>query len=358
LAMDIRTIMLLSTLGSAIHIKRPSINVFAAVRSGEVPASDGDIVADRAAADRELSSQIDQEIQSGFPLTKQRSEPLSSRVHSVQVLGRSDPCEADLLMNGLTYPYGLGARAMMFVDELQVAAHLNKSVAICDGNSQRQGIGWSRFFANPGFGVCDDLEACYAKSNSAGWLGSKMSKALRKESKDNAEMLTHMKQLLYQQLFTFNDETSRAVASTLRDAGLDDGLRYVGVHIRRGDKKASRGFDMSRYAIAVSEELEKRSLSVVFVASDDEHAGSELASELALQPAPTVIQLYSDASSSRTYDDSAGLLALLTDIAALRDAEVFVGTHLSYVGRLAYFLRGPEAASRSVSGDWLRGNMV
>jgi len=356
--MDLCISVVLLTICDAIHVRPAPIKLVSDVFSDVGPLSD-EIEARRAAADLDLTNKIDKEIRLGFPLMKRNPEPLWNRVHEAKDTGSTDPCDADLLMNGLTYPYGFGDRAMMIVDELQVAAHLNQTVAICDGNSRRQGINWSNFFANSGFGVCGDPDRCLVKSNSAGWLGSKMSKAFRKESHNNAKMLTHIKHLLYRQLFTFNDETNRIVADTLQNAGLVNGSRYIGVHIRRGDKIASRNFATAVYAKAVSEELETRNLNTVFVASDDEHAGHKLELELRLsRPSAAVIQIFSESSSSRTYDDSNAMLALLTDVAALRDAEVFIGTHLSYIGRFVYFLRDPRAESKSVSGDWLKGNMI
>lgn len=357
--MRLSTVAFLPILSGALHVKRPHLELFSQVLTDAGPSADDATAAERLYTDRELTSRIHAEIDAGFPLAKWDPRPLPTRVQRAQHKGSTNPCEADLLMNGLTYPYGLGARAMMLVDELQVAVLLDKSVAICDGNSQRQGIGWSRFFSNPRFGVCYDLDACYAKSNAAAWLGSEMSKALRKESHGNNEILTQMKRAFYNQFFSFNDATNALITKRLQHAGLLYGQRYVGVHIRRGDKVVSRDWPISRYASVVLKELQKRSLAVVFVASDDEHAGKDLELELG---GPTsgysVVQLFSNSSASRTYDDYDGLLDLLTDVAALRDSEVFIGTHLSYIGRMVYFLRTPEANSISVSGDWLKGEML
>jgi len=281
--------------------------------------------------------------------------PVIDRLSVINAAAPVDPCDADLLANGLNHPYGFGARAMKLADELQLAAYFNTSVAICDGNAEDPGIEWAQHFQNPtGLALCTDPEVCSARFRNAAQLGSAMSKVLRKV--DHGFQL-QLKRQLYNVLFTYAPDTQARVDAALVAAGIDFGMRYVGVHVRRGDKRDTREVPTKEYAVEVARALRSHQLHVVFIASDDPGTVAEMRSLLEFEvPDVQLIQTYSPTSTKRAYDgaNSEAMLTLLTDLEALRRADVFVGSMKSYTGRTAYFLRG-EASSVSIDGDWLKG---
>merc|ERR1719329_681991 len=275
--------------------------------------------------------------------------PVSDRLSVINAAAPLDPCKADLLANGLNHPYGFGARAMKLADELQLAAYFNTSVAICDGNAEDPGIEWAQHFQN-----LAGLEVCSARFLNTAQLGSAMSKVLRKV--DHGFQL-QLKRQLYNMLFTYAPDTQAHVDAALVAAGIDFGMRYVGVHVRRGDKRDTREVPTKVYAVEVARALRSHQLHVVFIASDDPGTVAEMRSLLEFEvPDVQLIQTYSPTSTTRAYNgaNSEAMLTLLTDLEALRRADVFVGSMKSYTGRTAYFLRG-EASSVSIDGDWLKG---
>jgi len=271
---------------------------------------------------------------------------------------KEDPCNADLLANGFGYPYGFGSRAALAADELQLAAYFNQSIALCDGDSYQDGFKFENYF-DSSIGICKDAKVCFEGRTAAPFIGCGMSQMVRDV---DYEYEVSLKRTTYKSMFgAFNAETKSHISAALEEAGLPPGSEYVGVHMRRGDKnkELKRNHKVmnttKEYASVVLEQLSSRGLDVVYLASDDSSAKDELLEALRPSvPGVRVIQEFSAASSERSYaGDSEGTLEFLIDLAALRDATVFIGTQSSGAGRLVYFLRDAKAESISTDGGWL-----
>lgn len=286
----------------------------------------------------------------------------SERIDAAIAAAKTDPCNAEMLSNGLSQRWGLGARANDAANELQVAAYFNKSIALCDGSLGRdgmsnEGINYEGLFTSS-FGMCKDLKVCLKKTSQAWSLGHTMTESIRQLDYGSA---AHMLSASYQALFgTLNAETQVQIDAAHQQAGLQTGSAYVGVHIRRGDKadelkSANLRFNTTEeYAGIVESQLMKLGLDTVYLASDDAAVQAELLSFLRPSiPTVKVIQCFTPTSASRHYGDSQETYSFLADVAALRDAVVFIGTQSSRTGSLIRFLRPDNSISISTDGDWL-----
>jgi len=303
-----------------------------------------------------LEIQYRAELERGFK-SRRSVLPVLLRLADVSSAAASDPCGADILANGLARPFGFGSRALVLSDELELALYFNKSVAICDGSLEEPGIGWSRFFQNPaGVVMCTNLETCSARrSDSNIHVASMLAKDLRRQHFD---FQRKVKQLLYRGLFTYNSATQDVVEASLAAAGLKAGMRYAGVHVRRGDKRMLNKLGIDEYAAHVMDAMRSHGLDTVYVASDDPAAANDLRPLLEAEfPTLQVLQAYSPSSAARDYgneSDDTALLALLADLTALQRSEVFVGSHKSSFARTAFYMRDNTQQSISVDGNFLR----
>lgn len=305
----------------------------------------------------ELQQLVVQENNARFA-SRASDKSFEDRLAAAAEAAKEDPCRADLLANGFGYPFGFGSRAALAADELQLAAYFNKSVALCDGDSYQEGLDFKSYFESS-IGICTDAEVCFAGRTAAPFIGCGMSQMVRDV---DYEYEVYLKRITYKSMFgTFNAETESHISAALEEAGLQPGSEYVGVHMRRGDKnkELKRNHKVMNttadYAGVVLEELSSRGLDIVYLASDDSSAKDELLEALRPSvPGVQVVQQFSAASAERSYaGDSEGTLEFLVDLAALRDATVFIGTESSSAGRLVYFLRDEEADSISTDGGWL-----
>jgi len=305
----------------------------------------------------ELQQLVVQENNAGFA-SRTSDKSFEDRVAAAAEAAREDPCKADLLANGFGYPWGFGSRAGLAADEIQLAAYFNKSVALCDGDSYQDGIDFEDYFESP-IGICKDADLCFAGRTAAPFIGCGFSQMLRTV---DYEYVVYLKRVAYQSMFgTLTAETELHISAALEAAGLQPGSKYVGVHMRRGDKskELKRNHKVmnttEEYASIVLEELSSNGLTTVYLASDDSVAKDELLDALRPSlPEVQVIQQFSAASAERSYaGDSEGTLEFLVDLVALRDATIFVGTQSSSAGRLVYFLREESEKSISADGGWL-----
>lgn len=167
---------------------------------------------------------------------------------------------------------------------------------------------------------------------------------------------------LAQRLWRLNARTRSAVDDILSQTGLPS-LRgeYVGVHVRRGDKrKEVPDVPLAAYAAAVR--CVAGDLPVV-VATDD---GTVLAKLRAMLPERDVLALPGTAARTGHYQvnvnrgymkrNARSVVALLADVTALKDARWFVSTFSSNLARMVHVLRD-AAADTSVSLDdrWAPG---
>merc|ERR1719223_1154320 len=96
-----------------------------------------------------------------------------------------------------------------------------------------------------------------------------------------------MKSASYWALFgTLNADTQALVDAAHQEAGLQKGSEYVGVHIRRGDKRGEleslhlRFNTTEEYAAVVQSQLSAHGLDTVYLASDDASVQAELLAAL------------------------------------------------------------------------------
>lgn len=335
------------------------------------------------------------------------------RLRGVLKAGEAAGCDADILARAMTRlppdpGPGLGARINNFANEVLLAMYGNYSLAVCstsNGHTFPRDV-WSNdaedpVFNNPmPFPTCDSEEACktanidYKQADLrqrggfsvedwkqpwdssmtfAGFGGMLAALADRRAVDD-------LKHFIYPYLFTPSNRTRDQVEDSLSALGVHRGERYIGVHIRRGDKvQEEDNVPTSTYSDAVHEHaasmaltervatvgrairdlLETHHLGTVYVASDDPTARDELQEQLGSgvkvleQPRDEPEETYAE----REYEamQRSSFRQILVDIEALRRAEVFVGTVSSNFGRLVYFLRDQNSTSVGVDAqsDWL-----
>lgn len=299
----------------------------------------------------------------GFPV----GDLFPNAGHHLQLGGgaATDPCDADVVVTGFGWPYGFGSRAGLAANEVQLAAVFGLSVAICgDDFAQKT---WAGHFRNPaGFAICTPAATCGGGRrdiSEAACLGNDLSRELTGRDR---EYLLKLKHNVYRAMYTYKDTTLAAVNGILEAVPLSTSEPYIGIHIRRGDKRREHDVSlmpMSSYATAALEHMEAQGTRTVFVASDDPGAGDELkdAFTAAGHPDVQVVQQSDNksdyvvkGSGQREYSDDDSTLALLADMEALRLSTVFVGTQSSNVGRMVFYLRGEMDSCVSVDGDWFQ----
>jgi len=296
------------------------------------------------------------ELERGFS-SRMSMLPVLRRLADVSTAVALDPCGADILATGLARPMGFGSRALVLSDELELAVYFNKSVAICDGSLEDPGIGLSRFFLNPaGLVMCTDPAICSARrTDSTIYTASMLIMDLKNRYRN---FQRDVKRQFYKGLFTYNPETINHVDASLVSSGLKLGMRYVGVHMRTGDKDLLKKIGIDEFAALVTHALRSHSLNTVYVASDDPAAANDLRPFLESEfPGLQIIQAYSPSSDVRDYGntgDDKALLALLADLTALQRSEVFIGSHKSCFARTAYLMRTKKQPSICIDGDFMR----
>jgi hypothetical protein len=216
--------------------------------------------------------------------------------------------------------------------------------------------------------VCRELSSHEWKEQGAWgvayWLTPKLAKVDR-------NYISSLKRFLASAVFTMNPALSGQVNETLRLAWASQQIamqepwdKYVGVHIRHGDKYLEAApASTPEYVAMIREDLQLNNLSLVYVASDDGQAAGVLREQLDRSEGLARVaeqERLAEGSYdwSEVYKDEAALQALLVDIEGLRRAKVFLGTASSNIGRLVYSLRGESSLSSSLDYDndflWIR----
>jgi len=229
-------------------------------------------------------------------------------------------CEADIFLEGWRRPYGFGSRALVAINEVQLAAVFGLSITVCGGDFVKET--WSNHFKNlAGITICAE-EMCTRDESyisDAAYLGMKLSKDL---STADPHSLVKMKHKLFRRMYTYKDATMAAVNTILEAVPVNFQEPYVGVHIRRGDKvEEAEPTPMSSYAAAVVEQMDIIGTRTVFVASDEPNSGSMLADELAAIGHPNVKVLQQPHDDTppenygmRHYSDDDSTMEMLADI--------------------------------------------
>jgi len=289
-----------------------------------------------------------------------------------------NPCQADILAMAPEHQLGLGSRINSLAEELMVAMYGNYTFAVCQ---EVNGMAFMRdsflkFFdlSDQDFTlpVCTNPEACRPLSEEEDMMGiaqagMQLSAALHAADRD---YLWDFKQLIYPHLFRYKANTTEEVNQTLKRIGITNDTRYIGVHIRRGDKVTeTKSVATEVYAAAAiaaakgaaislgKKKTNVQAMSKIYLATDDvTEVGKFMRAirgeaEVIYQP-PHANALY----KSRDYANQENMFAVLSDIEALRRSEIFIGTASSHLGTLVSMLRGNmPSISLDKGGDWLRG---
>jgi hypothetical protein len=160
--------------------------------------------------------------------------------------------------------------------------------------------------------------------------------------------------------------TRARIDDLLAESGLEPGMSYVGVHVRRGDKDKEVAFVALTEYIRAVDAVAPASDTPVFVASDDSSVASALAilapgrAIFTLSPAasPAIRGGHDQLAHNRgaLKHNRARVEALLAEIHALVHADLFVGSFSSNLGRLVHVLRSADAeTSISVDDRWAPG---
>eukprot|EP00746_Dinoflagellata_sp_MGD_P002825 gnl/MRDRNA2_/MRDRNA2_105519_c0_seq1.p1 gnl/MRDRNA2_/MRDRNA2_105519_c0~~gnl/MRDRNA2_/MRDRNA2_105519_c0_seq1.p1 ORF type:complete len:394 (+),score=81.28 gnl/MRDRNA2_/MRDRNA2_105519_c0_seq1:118-1299(+) len=308
------------------------------------------------------------------------------QLKNVSDAGAADPCGAPALLT-LHACEGFGWRLNALVNEIMMAMQLGAPVALCQSNFAEKT--WIPHFGGNGNQTLR-LSTCHSeKCNGEGKLTCKkyrdtlasVAKKLSGHSlvtaltsgipevdaaawvlgpnKDSLERYLRLKRFTYRAVFELNTRTKSAVDQRLAKMNLNG--QYVGVHIRRSDKKAEADpVAIERYAVGAAEFLIKYNISTVYVASDEPdwaagalhdavHKITNLTVHVVAQaPKDVGPQALTSAQKQQrdAYNDQA-FLGLLTDVEALRRSAAFVGTASSNIGQLVYFLRDEPSAANN-----------
>jgi len=305
---------------------------------------------------------------------------LPNRLKNITGAALNNPCQADILAMSPEHAVGLGSRLNSLAEELVVALYGNYTFAVCEKVNNMAFVrdSYLQFF-EPSYGgvtlpVCTDPEPCKPLGGEESMLavsqaGRQLSASLREAKHD---YLLEMKQLLYPHIYHYKKNTSKAISRVFREMGITNETRYIGVHIRRGDKvreaipvatevyAAAAVAAAKGLAITIDEAKASKTQAItkIFLATDEPSEIGKFKNairddmEVIVQPSRTTVNL-----QSRDYTDAETMYSLLSDIEALRRSEVFIGTASSNIGTLVSMMRGNRPSiSLDMGGDWLGGN--
>jgi len=302
---------------------------------------------------------LQREIYANF--SSRPSDPLSLRVREAEV-----PCSADILLG--FNPAGFGSKVTRMMHVLAMAAYGNFSVAMYAGKEKGFQKVFDSFFKNS-IPVCNKV--IKDKHTPIQGLGAQFWGKLVDQ---DSEYATNAQRTVYAQHLIYTDAARDRVEKTLDDMGLDKSAKFLGVHIRHGDKVSETpNIPTDTYGHKVAEaDLEKvqfhayskyaqvirkqsSGTKTVWLATVDVRAAEELGKslgddyEIKCLNCNAVKWHGSKHSEDFYYPNSTHVFDLLTDVEALRRSDHFIGTGSSNIGRLVYFMR--PAGSKSTSLD-------
>jgi len=294
------------------------------------------------------------------------SDPLSLRVREAEV-----PCSADILLG--FNPAGFGSKVTNMMHVLAMAAYGNFSVAMYAGKEKGFQKVFDSFFKNS-IPVCDKVIKDWAHPSKFTPIQDLGAQFWDKLVDQDSEYATNAQRTMYAQHFIYTDTARDQVEKTLDDMGLDKSAKFLGLHIRHGDKVseapnvptetyghkvAEAGFEKvqlhaySKYAQAIRKQ--SWGTKTVWLATVDVQAAEELGKtlgddyEIKCLNCNAVKWRGSKHLKDFYYPNSTHVFDLLTDVEALRRSNHFIGTGSSNIGRLVYWLR--PAGSKSTSLD-------
>jgi len=347
-----------------------------ALRVNPVSPSTVDAKLDGAASNAKALEWLAKEANSDFP-------DMPSTTAGLHVKTPEDACKADLLM--FTSEAGMGSQINNLMNLLAAASYGNFSVALL-AKTPITSLMQKNFQQK--LSICN---AEKTKHTGALPLYDAVGSFVAKLTKKNRSLLRNLKYSVYDEYYQLNEESKNQVAQNLEAMGVPVGTKYTGVHIRHGDKTAAEAggntqttkygdaiqklnlrdeegeqdmqvdsvvSTLTKLKESVKEIVEQETeFNTVYVASDDKAAHRVLTSHLGTKY--NLKGLHAKGSGAdHSYDDSDTMMAVLTDIEALRNSEIFIGTATSNFDRMIYFLR--PASKKSITlddgGDWLRRN--
>mmetsp|Transcript_47083 Transcript_47083/g.131325 ORF Transcript_47083/g.131325 Transcript_47083/m.131325 type:complete len:427 (-) Transcript_47083:107-1387(-) len=273
-------------------------------------------------------------------------------------LTSSADCDSKVLANfryGKGGERGFGSSMNNFVNEALVSVTAGLPFVLCAPEGVRDV--WAESFEDTGLPRCS---RCHAEADySTGtWLAGAGTSCL--QAAENPQMLEDMKRFLYRKLFKLKPSVREALRRLKDKLGLE-GQRYVGVHLRRGDKAFESGSFRSTRDFAEMARLlcDAVGAKKVFLASDDASELHKLRThmpedyEVVEQP-----RLPPESYAVRTVLGASAARNVVLDVEMLIDADAYVGTASSNLDRFVWFQRDPSRQSVSLddAGDFLLRN--
>jgi len=310
------------------------------------------------------------EKKAGFP-SRNMMDP-----NSVSLKTTDDACSSDIIIH--TMNFGFGCKVNNFMNQILLAAYGKHSVAFSDVHPFMKQ--WKAHFK-------ETLPYCHYRSSQLTSASGGFFKGL---AKTDPKFAVNYKRAVYKKIYQLNDESQNRVEETLKKLGVSNEVKFIGVHMRRGDKmKEAEPLSDETYANEIKQsstigdlymesehswskqELElyysKKAqlvkqeadsypdVKTVYLASDDALARDALKTILGdtYNIIGTSAQAWNEGENKQTYSDTDTLFNVLTDVEALKRAEVFIGTASSNLGRTIYFLRDENKKSVSLDEKWL-----
>lgn len=316
-----------------------------------------------------------------------RHQPTEPQTFAVKLLSQPRPTariRAVLILHENQFN-GLGAQLLRQLDALALASHLRRSFTPCFGRYWNYGCApytaWQCYFvpsAATSSDTCDRMHTC-AELADLDVSGISTHDCIVISTEQSANRAAAVMQILSRgqkdlprslakRIWQLNSRTRNLVDTLLREAGVPlrhDGVhgKYIGVHVRRGDKRKEVPLiPLRRYAEAVRK-LVKDAKVPVFIAGDD---GTSVRALRELLSGWKILAVRG--AEGRTGHDQARMnrgymkrnyervVELLAEIEALAGSSVFVGTFSSNLGRFVHVLREGEGnSSVSLDDRWAPG---
>jgi hypothetical protein len=245
--------------------------------------------------------------------------------------------------------HGFGSNMNNFVNELLVAMYTGRPITLCSPVVLRNL--WSENFHNPGLpkcGRCSPPPKDPTRIEPMLWMHGAATSMV--QAGRHPDALEGLKRFLYRKVFALRPRLEDLVRDLRDKLGLND--KYVGVHIRRGDKEQEAGFFRvtSEFVANARELCRAIGATRIFLASDDSDQFDKFRAmlpvdiDLVQQP-----RLAPDSYAERGAIDGGAETVLLMDLALLIRADGYVGTASSNLDRFIWFQRDP--ATQSISLD-------
>lgn len=267
------------------------------------------------------------------------------------LMSNSSGCDAPLkaTMQLADGSHGFGSDMNNFVNELLVAMYTGRPITLCSPIVLRNL--WSENFLNPGLPRCTSCSPPPKDLTHVEpmlWMHGAATSMIQAGRHPN--LLEGLKRFLYRKAFALRPSMENLVMDLVQQLGLND--KYVGVHIRRGDKRQEAGFfRITAEFVANARDLcQAIGARRIFLASDDADEFDKFRAmlpvdiDLVQQP-----RLAPETYAERGALDGGAETVLLMDLALLIRADGYVGTASSNLDRFIWFQRDP--ATQSISLD-------